>query len=265
MDSTTSAQERIRASCAGEGETLPLGGGRVGRDWPRRVEPARNLLQRPLDLSQQVRDASEGLGHRHSFAAQPLGLVLERAQSAAKLVGLSPKLLALSLPRLESLAHAIPILDQCRDHAAEHVLALRRCDVPCGAPVDDDPDPRIVSMTIAQMLVESRLVPCDDDQIAHRARSRRLAGADAGETCGDLLEQRAEEKGHWVTPLYPQDLGSAGLYHPRCWRFKVEVLPGGGVREHAGMREARGYDGGTDPSDGLVPRRRGACDDSDCC
>src|SRR5206468_11378523 len=124
MDSTTSAQERIRASCAGEGETLPLGGGRVGRDWPRRVEPARNLLQRPLDLSQQVRDASEGLGHRHSFSAQPLGIVLERAQSAAKNVSISAKLIALSPPLLEILAHAVPILDQYPDHAAEHVPAL---------------------------------------------------------------------------------------------------------------------------------------------
>src|SRR5436309_14487308 len=110
MDSTTSAQERIRASCAGEGETLPLGGGRVVRDWPRRVEPARNLLQRPLDLSQQVRDASERLGHRHAFAAQPLGLVLERAQSSATLVGLSLKLPAPSLSRLDTLAHAITII-----------------------------------------------------------------------------------------------------------------------------------------------------------
>src|SRR5437899_8449656 len=88
------------------------------------MEPARHLLQRPLELSEQVHDAAEGVGHRHPFAAQLLDFALEHAQVAAELAALSTELLTLALPRLESLAQAIPILDQRRDHATQHVLAF---------------------------------------------------------------------------------------------------------------------------------------------
>ena len=41
------------------------------------MEPAPELVQRLLELSQQAHDAADGLGHRHPLAAQPLELALE--------------------------------------------------------------------------------------------------------------------------------------------------------------------------------------------
>src|SRR5438034_9377853 len=109
--------------------------------------------------------------------------------------------------------------------------AIRRSPIAGTAPVDHDPDPRVALMTTSQMLVERRLIPCDDDQIAHRELSCRLAGTGrgAGEISDDLPKQRAQEKhGHCrvVTTSPTQDPGQARLYHPRSGRFKREVNGG---------------------------------------
>ena len=66
------------------------------------MEPARDLVQRPLKLPQQVHRAAEGLGHHDPLSAQLLDLALERtevpaglAQVPAGLAELSAKPLAL--------------------------------------------------------------------------------------------------------------------------------------------------------------------------
>ena len=71
----------------------------------------------------------------------------------------------------------------------------RRDRLAGAAPVDHHPDPRIASMARAQVLVESRLVPCDDDQIVHRDLPCWLTGArgGSGEIWDCLPEQRAKE------------------------------------------------------------------------
>ena len=89
------------------------------------MEPPRDLVQRPLGLSQQAHDATEGFGHRLPLAAQPRELDLERAEVTAEVVELALEPLALALFRLERLAHVISLLDQRRDRGAEHLLALR--------------------------------------------------------------------------------------------------------------------------------------------
>ena len=84
-----------------------LGGGRVDRDRPRRVEPARDLAERSLELSQHVDDTAKGLGDRHPLAAQRVEVALERAEVAAKLAELAAEPLTLVLLRLERVAQAI--------------------------------------------------------------------------------------------------------------------------------------------------------------
>src|SRR5207244_4626982 len=101
--------------------------------------------------------------------------------------------------------------------------AIRRSHIAGTAPVDHDPDPRVALMATSQVLVERRLIPCDDDQIAHRELSCRLAGTGrgAGEVSDDLPEQRAqEEDGHCrvVRTFSTQASGQTELCYPMSGR-----------------------------------------------
>src|SRR2546428_764933 len=139
--------------------------------------------------------------------------------------------------------------------ALDGARAFRRGRILRGAPVDHHADARIAPVTTAQMLVESRLIPCDDDQIAHRGVSRRLAGAGPGGIRGDLLEQRAEEKDRHCRLLVASPAPRSGMgrtLSSKMWEIQgrserraarcpwPRVAP---VLEHDGMREARRYDG----------------------
>src|SRR5438132_9851243 len=90
----------------------------------RRTEPARDLVHRPVKRAQQVHHVAEGLGHRRPLAAQILELALQRAEVTADLAELAAELLAPPLRRLETLAQTLPLRDQRRDDAVDHLLAF---------------------------------------------------------------------------------------------------------------------------------------------
>src|SRR5262247_2391481 len=85
--------------------------------------------------------------------------------------------------------------------------ALRRFVLDGAAPVEHDPDLGIAEVAIAEMLVDRRFRPCDDDQISRHAASvwfvRR--GRGSGEVGDHLAEQRTEEQEvHYGVATLPQ-------------------------------------------------------------
>src|SRR5438034_783657 len=135
------------------------------------MKPAHDLVQRPLELSQQVHDAAASLGHRHP---RELDELVRRSGGQ---------------PRPPPSA-----LDGWR--AIPHLSVAGTVSVAGTAPVDHHPNARIAAMAMTQMLVESRLIPSDDDQITVLEPScqRGPAAPGSGAVSDDLPEHQTDEE-----------------------------------------------------------------------